>query len=161
MRVAQTVILIATILLFRWYLQTLPRPERDQGQRGGGTDPVTWLLAHRRARARRRRARASRGSRRAAPVVLVAAAIVTSLVALVHAVLPTSSPVLEGYVRGDVTAQLFTPVVNIIFLGISVYVRGRVAERRPRRSRTSVGSCAGAAVPRRLEPRADRRTTCS
>ncbi len=67
------------------------------------------------------------GMARHAGVVLIATAIATSLVALVHAALASGVSALDGYVRGDATAQLLAPVVNIIFLGIAVYLRGRIA----------------------------------
>jgi len=63
---------------------------------------------------------------RASTVLLVTASM-TSIVAVVHAALPTEPPFLGGYVRGDATVQLFAPVINVIFAGIAVYVRARVA----------------------------------
>ncbi len=62
----------------------------------------------------------------ASTVMLVTAAM-TSVVATVHAALPTQAPFLEGYLHGDATVQLFAPVINFIFAGIAVYVRARVA----------------------------------
>lgn len=62
-----------------------------------------------------------------ASTVLLATAAVTSIVATVHAALPTVGPFLGGYVHGDATVQLFAPVINVIFTGIAVYVRARVA----------------------------------
>ena len=64
---------------------------------------------------------------RQASTVLLATAAMTSIVAAAHAVLSGTAPFLDGYVRGDETAQLFTPVINFIFTGIAVYVRARVA----------------------------------
>lgn len=58
-----------------------------------------------------------------APLVLTIVAALTSAVALVHAVLPTTAPFLGGYLHGDATARLFTPTVNLIFLGVAVYLR--------------------------------------
>ena len=62
---------------------------------------------------------------RHASTVLVATGAVTSIIAAVHAVLPSSAPALEGYLRGDETAQLFAPLINVIFTGIAVYCRSR------------------------------------
>ena len=64
---------------------------------------------------------------RHASTVLVITTAATSLVAAAHAVMPSSAPFLEGYLRGDETTQLFAPVINFIFTGIAVYVRARVA----------------------------------
>lgn len=64
---------------------------------------------------------------RHASTMLVTISALTSVVAIVHAILPSTPPFLVGYLRGDATAQLFTPVVNFIFLGVAVYVRARVA----------------------------------
>jgi hydrogenase-4 component F len=63
---------------------------------------------------------------RASTVLLVTAAM-TSIVAGVHAALPMEPPFLEGYLHGDSTVQLFAPVINVIFAGIAVFVRSRVA----------------------------------
>lgn len=63
---------------------------------------------------------------RASTVLLVTASL-TSLVATIHAALPTADPVLERHVLGDATVQLFAPAINFIFAGIAVYVRARVA----------------------------------
>lgn len=68
----------------------------------------------------------TRAGARASTVLLVTTAM-TSIVAGVHAVLPTQPPFLDGYVQGDATVQLFAPVLNVIFAGIAVYVRARVA----------------------------------
>lgn len=68
----------------------------------------------------------TQGARRASQLLLLTS-IATSIAATVHAVLPAAPPFLEGYLRGDTTAQLFAPVVNVIFAGIAVYVRARVA----------------------------------
>jgi hydrogenase-4 component F len=64
-----------------------------------------------------------------APALLIATSLSTSAVALLQAGASTSAPLLSGYVRIDAMAQLFAPVVNVIFLGISVYIRGRTAAR--------------------------------
>jgi hydrogenase-4 component F len=64
-----------------------------------------------------------------APALLIATALSTSGVALFLATQDASPPLLAGYLRGDAMAQLFAPVVNLIFLGISVYIRGRAAAR--------------------------------
>ena len=69
----------------------------------------------------------AQSSRRHASTLLVAIGVLTSIIATVHAVLPSTPPVLWGYLRGDETAQLFSPVINFIFLGIAVYVRARAA----------------------------------
>ncbi|NVB82552.1 MAG: hypothetical protein HOV81_29500 [Kofleriaceae bacterium] len=74
----------------------------------------------------------TRAGARASTVLLVTAAM-TSIVAIAHAVLPDEAPVLEGYLRGDATVQLFAPVINVIFAGIAVYVRARVAVELPTR----------------------------
>lgn len=66
------------------------------------------------------------GASRASTILLVTSAL-TSVVATVHAVLPTQPPWLGGYLHGDATVQLFAPVINFIFTGIAVYVRARVA----------------------------------
>jgi len=64
---------------------------------------------------------------RYASTLLVVAAALTSSVAIVNAVLPSTLPFFAGYLRGDETAQLFAPVINVIVLGVVVYVRARVA----------------------------------
>lgn len=64
---------------------------------------------------------------RGGSAILVATSALTSIAAIVHAVLPSTPPFLDGYLRGDETAQLFTPVINFIFLGVAVYVRARAA----------------------------------
>ncbi|MBL0212841.1 MAG: hypothetical protein IPQ07_03050 [Myxococcales bacterium] len=69
----------------------------------------------------------TRGPGRHASTVLVATAIATSIAAIVHSVLASTGPFLDGYLQGDETAQLFAPVINFIFLGVAVYVRARVA----------------------------------
>jgi hydrogenase-4 component F len=66
------------------------------------------------------------GASRASTILLVTAAL-TSVVATVHAALPTEQPWFGGYLHGDATVQLFAPVINFIFTGIAVYVRARVA----------------------------------
>lgn len=68
----------------------------------------------------------TRAGARASTVLLVTT-VITSIVAIVHAALPTQAPFLGGYVHGDATVQLFAPVINLIFAGIAVYVRARVA----------------------------------
>ncbi len=62
-----------------------------------------------------------------ASTVLVVTSAMTSIVAIAHAVAPAVPPFLEGYVHGDSTVRLFAPVINVIFTGIAVYVRARVA----------------------------------
>jgi hydrogenase-4 component F len=68
----------------------------------------------------------TRAGARASTVLLVTAAM-TSVVASAHAVLPTEPSLLGGYLHGDATVQLFAPVINVIFAGIAVYLRARVA----------------------------------
>lgn len=65
---------------------------------------------------------------RRAPLLMMATAVIAAVVAVVQAALPTTAPLINGYVRSDATAQLFTPAVNVIFLGIAVYIRARVGE---------------------------------
>lgn len=62
-----------------------------------------------------------------ASTVLLATAALTSIVATVNAALPAVAPFLGGYLHADATVQLFAPVINVIFAGIAVYVRARVA----------------------------------
>ncbi len=66
------------------------------------------------------------GASRASTILLVTSAL-TSVVATVHAALPTEQPWFGGYLHADATVQLFAPVINFIFTGIAVYVRARVA----------------------------------
>ena len=87
---------------------------------------MTWLLLVALPIASALLVSTTRGTRRASTVLLVTAAL-TSIVATVHAALPTRPAVLDGYLRGDATVQLFAPVINFIFAGIAVYVRARVA----------------------------------
>ncbi len=66
-----------------------------------------------------------------APALLIATSAVTSAVALYQAFTADTAqlaPLLGGYLRGDDVAKLLAPTINLIFLGISVYVRSRVAE---------------------------------
>ncbi|MEZ4362129.1 MAG: proton-conducting transporter membrane subunit [Kofleriaceae bacterium] len=69
-------------------------------------------------------ARARRGVSRA-HALLILTSLATSGLALAQTLTPASPRWLGGLLRGDVVAQLFAPVLNLIFLGISVYVRGR------------------------------------
>jgi hydrogenase-4 component F len=62
-----------------------------------------------------------------ATVVMVAAALVASVLAYVEAVWPTEAAHLGGYLRVDSTSRLFLAFVNPIFLGVSVYVWNRVS----------------------------------
>ena len=60
-------------------------------------------------------------------VVVLTAGAITALVAGCLAVLPASALLLGGYLRGDDSAQLFAPVINFIFAGVAVNLRGRSA----------------------------------
>jgi hydrogenase-4 component F len=62
---------------------------------------------------------------RAAPLLVVVAAV-TALLAWLEAFDAPSGVLLDGYLRVDPTSQLFLAVVDSIFLGVSVYVLGRV-----------------------------------
>jgi hydrogenase-4 component F len=68
----------------------------------------------------------TRAGTRASTVLLVTA-VLTSIVAIFQAAFSTVPPFLGGYVHGDSTVQLFAPVINVIYAGIAVYVRARVA----------------------------------
>ncbi|HWU88826.1 MAG TPA: proton-conducting transporter membrane subunit [Kofleriaceae bacterium] len=87
---------------------------------------MTWLLLVALPVASALAVWTTRAASRASTVLLVTTAM-TSIVAIGHAALPAVSPFLEGYVHGDATVQLFAPVVNVIFAGVAVYVRARVA----------------------------------
>ncbi len=69
-----------------------------------------------------------------APALLITTSAATSAVAVYQALTaPTElAPFFSGYLRGDATARLFAPVINVIFAGIAVYVRGRAAARPER-----------------------------
>ncbi|HRC54380.1 MAG: hypothetical protein IPI49_20760 [Myxococcales bacterium] len=64
-----------------------------------------------------------------APALLITTSALTSAIAIWQTATASGSDpaLLAGYLRGDAMARLFAPVVNIIFLGISVYVHGRAA----------------------------------
>jgi hydrogenase-4 component F len=87
---------------------------------------VTWLLLVGLPVASALAVWTTRAGARASTVLLVTSAL-TSIAATVQAALPSVAPFLEGYVHGDTTVQLFAPVINLIFTGIAVYVRARVA----------------------------------
>lgn len=87
---------------------------------------MTWLLLVGIPLASALAVLTTRVAKVASTVMLVTAAM-TSVVAIVLAALPTQAPFLEGYLHGDATVQLFAPVINVIFAGIAVYVRARVA----------------------------------
>jgi hydrogenase-4 component F len=62
-----------------------------------------------------------------APLVLVAAALVTMVLAILEVLSATlAEPSIAGLVRIDATSRLFLAVVNPIFLGISIYIWHRV-----------------------------------
>lgn len=63
---------------------------------------------------------------RAATLLVVVAAAASAL-AVALAVAPPSGALLGGYLRVDATSRLFIALVNPIFLGISVYIHGRVS----------------------------------
>lgn len=69
---------------------------------------------------------ATRTKARASTILLITSAL-TSIAAIVHAALPLVVPFLGRYLHADATVQLFAPVINVIFAGIAVYVRARVA----------------------------------
>jgi hydrogenase-4 component F len=58
---------------------------------------------------------------------LIGVATVTSALAGIEAFAPHDAPLLDHLVRVDATSRLFLPVINSIFLGVSVYVWNRVA----------------------------------
>ena len=62
-----------------------------------------------------------------ARVLLLAAALVVSVLAFAEAMLPSRELWLWGYLRLDATSRLFVAVINPIFLGISWYVAGRLS----------------------------------
>ncbi|MEO8184422.1 MAG: proton-conducting transporter membrane subunit [Deltaproteobacteria bacterium] len=62
-----------------------------------------------------------------ARTLLVGTALVVSMLAFVHAMLPSREIWLGGYLRLDATSRLFLTLINPIFLGISVYVASRVS----------------------------------
>ena len=124
--------------------------ERREGQRGRGDELVTWLVLVGLPALAALALFAPRVGRHGSAVLVTTAAL-TSIAAIVHAVQPSTPPFLEDYLRGDETAQLFSPVINFIFLGVTVYVRARV---RPR-VRAAAVRVPGARVPRGLEPRPD------
>jgi hydrogenase-4 component F len=66
-------------------------------------------------------------ARERAAVVLVGAALVTTVLALVEVLsVPTTAAAWAGLVRVDATSRLFLAFVNPIFLGISAYIWHRV-----------------------------------
>jgi hydrogenase-4 component F len=87
---------------------------------------VTWLLLVGLPVASALAVLTTTGASRASTILLVTSAL-TSVVATVHAALPTEQPWFGGYLHADATVQLFAPVINFIFTGIAVYVRARVA----------------------------------
>jgi hydrogenase-4 component F len=70
------------------------------------------------------------GIDRRAPTVLLVAAAITSIVAAVHALMPSSGPVLDGYLRADESTQLFAPAINFIFVGIAINIWAHAAAER-------------------------------
>jgi len=93
---------------------------------------VTWLLLVGLPIASALAVWTTRVASRATTVLLVTAAM-TSIVAIVHAALPTEGPFLGGYLHADATVQLFAPVINVIFAGIAVYIRARFRTEHPSR----------------------------
>src|SRR5689334_15096243 len=69
---------------------------------------------------------ALRRVREQARLLLVAAAVVGSLLAFLHAMTSSRELWLWGYVRLDATSRLFVALINPIFLGVSWYVAGRL-----------------------------------
>jgi len=61
------------------------------------------------------------------PLILMIIALVASMLSAVVAAMPSTAPLLGGYLRVDATSRLFLALVNPIFFGVSVYVWGRVA----------------------------------
>lgn len=95
-------------------------------------EPVTWLLLVGLPLVSAFAVWTTRAGARASTVLLVTAAM-TSIVSIILAVLPAEAALFEGYLQGDATVQLFAPVINVIFAGIAVYVRARVASEQPTR----------------------------
>jgi hydrogenase-4 component F len=62
-----------------------------------------------------------------ATLILVVIALVVSVLAYIEAIYPSSSALLDGYLRVDATSRLFLAFVNPIFFGICVYVWNRVS----------------------------------
>jgi hydrogenase-4 component F len=69
---------------------------------------------------------ALRRVREQARLLLVAAAVVGSVLAFAHAMTSSRELWLWGYVRLDATSRLFVALINPIFLGVSWYVAGRL-----------------------------------
>ncbi len=59
-------------------------------------------------------------------ILLVATALLATVLAYVEVILPSASTFLDGYLRVDATSRLFLAFINPIFLGVSVYVWNRV-----------------------------------
>ena len=68
-----------------------------------------------------------RGVRARAPLILVAVALLASVLANIEAGWPSTSTLIDGYLRVDATSRLFLAFVNPIFFGISAYVWNRVS----------------------------------
>ncbi|MEY4547341.1 MAG: hydrogenase-4 component [Pseudomonadota bacterium] len=68
----------------------------------------------------------SRRMRSHARTVLLATALVAAALGLVLVLRPSQELTLGGYLRLDPTSRLFLALINPIFLGISVYVAGRL-----------------------------------
>src|SRR3954468_6748172 len=69
---------------------------------------------------------ALRRVRERAHLLLVAAAVLGSVLAFSHALLSSRELWLWGYLRLDATSRLFVVLINPIFLGVSWYVAGRL-----------------------------------
>ncbi|MEY2935950.1 MAG: hydrogenase-4 component [Pseudomonadota bacterium] len=68
----------------------------------------------------------SRRTRTHARTLLLATALVAAALSLVLALRPSQQLTLGGYLRLDATSRLFLALINPIFLGVSVYVSGRL-----------------------------------
>lgn len=70
---------------------------------------------------------ASERFRPRAAALLVSVSLATSGLSLGMAAFPASDPIFDGFIFVDATSRLFLPLINSIFLGISLYVMGRVS----------------------------------
>lgn len=62
-----------------------------------------------------------------AALVMIATGLALALLATIELLAPEHAVTLGGAVRLDATARLFLAVVNPVYLGVAVYVRGRAA----------------------------------
>lgn len=62
-----------------------------------------------------------------AAALLVTVGLLTSGLSISMAVFPASESLLDGYILADAASRLFLPLINSIYLGISVYVLSRVS----------------------------------